>query len=62
MEKIDTGMLVLKLSKLLLSRRHARKGKSRLGLSHRKKGSSRTSPCPVCVNSYCITSHKVVIV
>ena len=47
MEKTEASMLVVKLSKLLLSRRHARKGKSRLGLSHRKKSSSTTSQCPV---------------
>lgn len=58
MEKIETVILVVKLSKLWLSR-SARKRNSRLGLSHRKKGSSTTPLC-VCVNSYCITLHRVV--
>lgn len=44
--------MVVKLSKLWLSRRSARKRNSRLGLSHRKKGPS-TAPLCVCVNSYC---------
>lgn len=42
MEKIETGILVAKLSKLWLSRRSARKRNSRLALSHSKKGPSTT--------------------
>lgn len=57
MEKTETGILVVKLSKLWLPTRFARKRNSRVGLFHRKKGPSTTPLC-VCVNSYCITSQS----